>query len=514
MANGTRNPRRSQRRHVSPVRSLASESTESLKELNFKLKGLMSRNKTLEDENQYLFALISKIQNGTQSEIDSALATYNDEISNLRIFLSEEKKSREELALKADTLDGVIKEREENLKSLQIQLNNAENKNKTLVYENSNLKNQIESEKGISEEFFKKVEMLNAELTKVNSTCLDLRDKYEKEKLKTIDLSSKLQVQEDAKTFFQTLHSQSVAYQKETAAAISSKYKSSVENSLVSQQNSHGSLEGNEADVYEHVSRLVHEYKENAEQAKSQMIDAHQKEVKGLTKLLNDKEDYIEDLNIEMQSMKNQLNEFKASQEENLHLKEKVSKLSEKNLKLMEEKHDTVQEMNEILHINTELQHDISASKLLINVDDSRLNNLELSTAKRYCFENNRNLISNNETHMGPIKIKSVSEKGDYLELSNVYEETISLNGLKLIQSNAKSSIEFKFNEDESVPANGVLRVEKSKDRNLLKLNGSLKTQLFDESDNLASELMLSKVPKSTLECLASYILPKRFIKF
>ena len=120
----------------------------------------MSRNKTLEDENQYLFALISKIQNGTQSEIDSALATYNDEISNLRIFLSEEKKSREELALKADTLDGVIKEREENLKSLQIQLNNAENRNKTLVYENSNLKNQIESEKGISEEFFKKVEVI------------------------------------------------------------------------------------------------------------------------------------------------------------------------------------------------------------------------------------------------------------------------------------------------------------------------------------------------------------------
>ena len=120
----------------------------------------MSRNKTLEDENQYLFALISKIQNGTQSEIDSALATYNDEISNLRIFLSEEKKSREELALKADTLDGVIKEREENLKSLQIQLNNAENKNKTLVYENSNLKNQIEAEKGISEEFFKKVEVI------------------------------------------------------------------------------------------------------------------------------------------------------------------------------------------------------------------------------------------------------------------------------------------------------------------------------------------------------------------
>ena len=212
-----------------------------------------------------------------------------------------------------------------------------------------------------------KKKMLNAELTKVNSTCLDLRDKYEKEKLKTIDLSSKLQVQEDAKTFFQTLHSQSVAYQKETAAAISSKYKSSVENSLVSQQNSHGSLEGNEADVYEHVSRLVHEYKENAEQAKSQMIDAHQKEVKGLTKLLNDKEDYIEDLNIEMQSMKNQLNEFKASQEENLHLKEKVSKLSEKNLKLMEEKHDTVQEMNEILHINTELQHDISASKVILD---------------------------------------------------------------------------------------------------------------------------------------------------
>ena len=120
----------------------------------------MSRNKTLEDENQYLFALISKIQNGTQSEIDSALATYNDEISNLRIFLSEEKKSREELALKAETLDGVIKEREENLKSLQIQLNNAENKNKTLVYENSNLKNQIESEKGISEELFKKVEVI------------------------------------------------------------------------------------------------------------------------------------------------------------------------------------------------------------------------------------------------------------------------------------------------------------------------------------------------------------------
>merc|ERR1712133_139957 len=76
-------------RSNSPLKKIMSDNNQRVLDLNEKLNSLVARNSTLEEENQYLFSLVSKLQNGNESEINSTISTYNQELSNLRQVYAE-----------------------------------------------------------------------------------------------------------------------------------------------------------------------------------------------------------------------------------------------------------------------------------------------------------------------------------------------------------------------------------------------------------------------------------------
>jgi len=193
-------------------------------------------------------------------------------------------------------------------------------------------------------------------------------------------------------------------------------------------------------------------------------------------------------------------------------LKQKIKDITQKNIDLTKERNDQLQEMNEILEMNTQLQDNITASKVLVDANDSINLNLETSSSKRYCFDDNREHIADTQNSTGPVKISCVSGNGEYIELVNIYSEDISLAGLKIVQTNDKETSEILFTSDEIIPANSNFKIFPLPERKLLKFSGNLKTQLIDDANNLASDFALTKVPKSRLQNLASYIIP-RFLR-
>ena len=148
------------KRSQSPGRVIALENSNNFHGINDKIKGVLSQNHRLEQENQRLFELLSKLKNDQKCEVERALNSYLSEINHLRSSLSTQTTENGRFKLQLESANQKNDELFNQMKKINATLQSKNSENQRLMGEVSRLKTSIDVEKSKSEEYFKKSEVI------------------------------------------------------------------------------------------------------------------------------------------------------------------------------------------------------------------------------------------------------------------------------------------------------------------------------------------------------------------